>query len=62
MDFYTKLFLINFVSCMGVSLFDRFLLEDAIQGHAFFGIVLGIWCVVMLASFPAYLIYLIASN
>ena len=61
MDFYTKMFLVNWVILIFMALIDRKILDDAIEDGKYTKHLWSIWNVVTVLSVPVWVVYLIVT-
>ena len=61
MDFYTKLFLVNFIVLVFIAIVDRDIFNDALEKVRVVGTALGIWSALTIISIPAWLVYLVVA-
>jgi len=61
MDFYTKMFLVNFIILFFVGALDKSFLADAIENGKYTKHLYMLWNVLTLISIPSWIVYLIVT-
>lgn len=62
MDFYTKMFLINIICFLTLLVTVSIIwTEEEIRKIEWLAVLIGLWFLVMVASIPSYLIYIVVN-
>ena len=59
MTIYTKLFVINIILIIGLLIFDKYVLKDAVEKNDTAAGLAGLWAICAWISVPVYFSYLI---
>ena len=61
MDFYSKVFVCNWVIAIALAMFDRILNKDRIEKTPVIGYLFGLWVLLSFISIPVYIVYLVIT-